>query len=77
MSTTVEVGEFASRWSELIAAASAGDEVIVTEQDVPKARVVALPAATGARIPGLHAGLIEVADDFDAPLPDSFWTGST
>jgi antitoxin (DNA-binding transcriptional repressor) of toxin-antitoxin stability system len=73
----VDVRDFASRWRELIAAASAGDEVIVTEQDVPKARVVALRTAPGARIPGLHAGLIEVADDFDAPLPDSFWTGST
>jgi antitoxin (DNA-binding transcriptional repressor) of toxin-antitoxin stability system len=74
--TTVEVGEFAHRWSELIAAASAGDEVIVTEQDVPKARVIALLTTTGARTPGLHVGLIEIAHDFDAPLPDDFWTGS-
>ena len=28
------------------------------------------------RIPGLHAGsTIWVSDDFDDPLPDSFWLG--
>ncbi len=28
------------------------------------------------RIPGLHRGAIEIADDFDAPLPDEFWAGA-
>lgn len=27
------------------------------------------------RQPGLHAGRYWIADDFDAPLPDSFWLG--
>ncbi|GIK58370.1 MAG: DUF2281 domain-containing protein [Chloroflexi bacterium] len=27
------------------------------------------------RIPGLDAGTTWVSDDFDAPLPDSFWLG--
>ena len=27
------------------------------------------------RIPDLHAGQTWVSDDFDAPLPDSFWLG--
>lgn len=27
------------------------------------------------RVLGLHAGQIWVSDDFDAPLPDEFWTG--
>jgi hypothetical protein len=27
------------------------------------------------RIPGLHAGTTWVSDDFDDPLPDSFWFG--
>jgi hypothetical protein len=25
------------------------------------------------RVLGLHAGQVGIADDFDAPLPDSFW----
>jgi len=24
---------------------------------------------------GLHTGLVETSEDFDAPLPDSFWLG--
>ncbi len=27
------------------------------------------------RIPGLNAGMIWISDDFDDPLPDSFWLG--
>lgn len=27
------------------------------------------------RTPGLHAGQYLIADDFDAPLPDSCWLG--
>ncbi len=28
------------------------------------------------RIAGLHAGWYWIADDFDAPLPESFWLGT-
>ncbi|MBV9849913.1 MAG: hypothetical protein JO250_09595 [Armatimonadetes bacterium] len=27
------------------------------------------------RIPALHRGQVWIADDFDDPLPDSFWLG--
>lgn len=27
------------------------------------------------RVFGLHCGMMETSDDFDAPLPDSFWFG--
>ena len=33
------------------------------------------PANTRQRQAGLHAGLVSVADDFDAPLDDAFWLG--
>ena len=29
------------------------------------------------RVAGLHTGAIQAASDFDAPLPDDFWTGRT
>lgn len=36
----------------------------------------AAPQAPPAlRTPGLHAGQYQIAADFDAPLPDSFWLG--
>ncbi len=28
------------------------------------------------RVLGLHSGQIEMSDDFDEPLPDSFWLGN-
>ena len=31
--------------------------------------------AEGPRVPGLGKGKWQVADDFDAPLPDEFWLG--
>jgi hypothetical protein len=35
------------------------------------------PAVSSAdRSPGSHAGAWDVAADFDAPLPDEFWTGA-
>ncbi len=34
-----------------------------------------LPPLFTARVAGLHAGQIWMADDFDDPLPDSFWLG--
>ena len=30
---------------------------------------------TASRRAGLHAGVWDVAADFDAPLPDDFWLG--
>jgi hypothetical protein len=33
------------------------------------------PDSLTPRIPGLHAGQYWIAEDFDAPLPDSFWLG--
>ncbi|MFZ0544362.1 MAG: DUF2281 domain-containing protein [Candidatus Promineifilaceae bacterium] len=30
-----------------------------------------------SRVPGLDAGTTWVSDDFDDPLPDSFWLGET
>jgi hypothetical protein len=32
-------------------------------------------SAAKERIPGLHPGAFVVSDDFDDPLPDSFWLG--
>ena len=34
------------------------------------------PDTPDARMPGLHAGLYWIAEDFDAPLPDDFWLGA-
>jgi antitoxin (DNA-binding transcriptional repressor) of toxin-antitoxin stability system len=70
----VEVHELPARFAELLALAAAGAEVIVTEGNIPRARLLPLTGVAD-RVPGLHQGAIQTADDFDAPLPDEFWTG--
>ena len=59
---------------ELLAAVKEGTEVLLTEGDIPLARLT--PAeSSSTRTAGLHKGAIQMSDDFDAPLPDSFWLG--
>ena len=73
--TTVEVQELHARFGEMLSLAAAGAEVIVTEGQIPRARLVPLLPGR-ARIPGLHQGDIQISEDFDAPLPEDFWTGT-
>jgi antitoxin (DNA-binding transcriptional repressor) of toxin-antitoxin stability system len=73
--TTVEEQELQARFGEVLSLAAAGGEVIVTEGQVPLARLVPLTPGR-ARIPGLHPGAIQTREDFDAPLPEDFWTGT-
>jgi antitoxin (DNA-binding transcriptional repressor) of toxin-antitoxin stability system len=70
--TLIDIQDLPSRFAEVVMLASAGNEVIVTEGEVPRAKLLQL-ATSQTRIPGLHAGV----DDFDAPLPDDFWTGES
>jgi antitoxin (DNA-binding transcriptional repressor) of toxin-antitoxin stability system len=76
--TTIEVEKLASELKGLLARASSGEEVIVTENLVPLARLLPLPPkSTARRVPGLDPGVFTVADDFDEPLPDDFWLGES
>lgn len=70
---TVEISEAQGQLAELVEQAAAGTEVVLTEGDTPRARLVAVAAGSARRVPGLHPGSMEVSDDFDAPLPDEFW----
>jgi hypothetical protein len=65
MNTTIDIRELPARLAEAVALASSGVEVILTE-----GCETAVP-----RVPGLHPGSIEIAPDFDVPLPDEFWAG--
>ena len=73
---TVTLQEAQTRLAELLTLAQTGNEIIIVKGDKPLARLV--PIATPKRkrrIAGLQRGKIWVSDDFDAPLPDEFWTG--
>lgn len=73
--TTVDVHEAQTRLVELLSLVTAGTEVIVTAGNTPLARIVPMGEAT-PRVAGLHSGTIWTSEDFDEPLPDTFWTGT-
>lgn len=70
---TVELSEAQDRLADLVAQAATGTEIVLTEGNTPRARLVALAAR---RVPGLHLGSMETSADFDTPLPDELWLGN-
>lgn len=57
--------------SDLIQHTIEGNEVIITQDGQPVAKLVALPKIPKKRIFGSAKGLIKMADDFDE-TPDDF-----
>jgi prevent-host-death family protein len=55
--------------SKLVERALAGEDVVIARAGVPVVRLVPV-ARTGRRVLGQWRGKVQMADDFDAPLPD-------
>jgi len=72
---TIDVNEAQTRLPELVSSVETGAEIILTKDNTPVARLVPLAIAIMNRVAGLHAGASWLSPDFNAPLPDSFWTG--
>ena len=71
--TTVTIQEAQSRLTDLIHRLSPGEEIVITENDQPVARLVPTPAVVSkkARQLGTMKGsVLSMAPDFDAPLED-------
>lgn len=71
--TTVTVEEAQANLAELIHRLPPGDEVLITENDRPVARLVVTPSGTQPqpRQPGsMRGSVLHMAADFDAPLDD-------
>ncbi len=66
----VDLNDAEAHFKELVHRVASGLHVILREDQKPIAHI--LPA--GRRFPGLHSGAIWADDDFDAPLPDGFWS---
>jgi len=72
MTTILAVEEITMTSPELIESLAPGDEVILTKDSFPVARLVSQEVPPGERAgPGLLKGVITyMAPDFDAPLED-------
>lgn len=75
ITTTIDIHEAQKHLYELLSSVKTGEEIILTKDNAPIARLTPLANATAHRVAGLHAGAIWTSADFDEPLPDSFWTG--
>jgi prevent-host-death family protein len=68
--------EAKSTLSELVERAASGEEIIIAKAGRPLARLVPLAASKRARRkPGGWEGKVQIADDFDAPLPSDLRAG--
>ncbi len=69
--TQVALEDAGTRLSELIADAQGGEEIIITRDSAPVAKIVPVDDAAPRRQPGSAKDVIlYMADDFDAPLDD-------
>jgi prevent-host-death family protein len=69
---TVTLEDAQAHLADLVAKAAPGEEIVITQDDKPVARLVAENVPTmQPRVPGSAKGMIAyMADDFDAPLED-------
>jgi antitoxin (DNA-binding transcriptional repressor) of toxin-antitoxin stability system len=72
---TIELHGTVINFQELLALVMAGTEIILTEDRSPVARITPIEPDEAQRYPGLHPGAIQMGENFDAPLPEEFWTG--
>jgi prevent-host-death family protein len=68
--TTVNVHAAKTHLSRLLARVRRGEVIVIAKAGKPIARLVPYEEPVKRRIPGLQAGRIWIAPDFDEPLPE-------
>ncbi len=67
---TVNVHEAKTHLSRLLEQVATGEEIIIAKAGRPVARLVPIDKSVGERALGRDRGVVWIADDFDAPLPE-------
>ena len=73
---TIDIKELPQVLQDRLIASSSKEEIMIYDGIQPKARIIIL-APPQRRVPGLLMGSMEMAANFDAPLPDEFWLNET
>lgn len=69
--TAMPLAEVQARLPELIHGLAPGDQVIITEHDLPIAQLVLTPqSSSGRKLGSMRGSVTYMAPDFDAPLDD-------
>ncbi len=66
----VNIHDAKTHFSKFINQALKGDEVIIAKDGKPLIRLVPYVAETEVRRGGQFKGVIQISEDFDAPLPN-------
>ena len=70
----VNIHEAKTQLSRLADEAARGEEIVIARAGKPVARLVAMHTPRVAPQPGLLKGILEISEDFDAPLPEEILT---
>ena len=68
----ITLSEASQHLPKLIESAISGEEIVITKDDLPVAKLVPVPPQPVKRRPkfGSAKGLVTISDDFDEPLED-------
>jgi prevent-host-death family protein len=66
----IDLSHAKSQLPELVRQAARGEDVILTEDGEPVAKIIPIARALGPREFGSAKGLIRMSDDFDKPLKE-------
>tara|TARA_R110001592_G_scaffold200042_1_gene448766 strand:- start:1661 stop:1897 length:237 start_codon:yes stop_codon:yes gene_type:complete len=72
---TITIKEAEGHLAELIDRVQKGEEVVICQKDQPSIKLVICEPSQRKRIAGLNKGTIQMSDDFDDSLDDSYWSG--
>lgn len=73
---TIDVTKSDIKLAELLPEFLEDTEIILTQDDVPFARLVPVSSEQKQpRVPGLHPGALKMHSGFDEPLSDKYWLG--
>lgn len=77
LSKTIDISDKKVKLSQLISEVLEGNEVILTRDNKPLARLIPITTDPNQpRTPGLHSGSLKMGPDFDEPISDNFWLGA-
>jgi len=71
MPVKVNVHEAKTHFSRLLAQVGKGEEIIISKAGKPVARLIPIEENLVKRVAGSAKGKVMIAEDFDAPLPES------
>lgn len=71
MSVYVNIHQAKTQLSRLLTRVLEGEEIIIAKAGKPIARLVPIAERPIKRVPGSARGIVTIAPDFDAPLPES------